>query len=265
MPQLAENSFFNARYSMQEERARTEKRRAVESLTDVGSFQSQSVLPSLKTAGHGQKGLWETSPDVFQISEISEAFVLKAALGSTIPLAIPDVKLLRVPAAKEAALLSIETPTRIITDVKHPSLQGVSIADLVVRENVFRASLFPDIRAEAPKAHKQKITPEITDEAKRRLADREYLQEKLHSIMEEEASGLNISLKRIAVRPGWSHEYEDLSGVVIEVEMAGNDDQRFVLWDAISFRLDALLDSLTPDEQAFIANNVSVVVTQGEV
>jgi len=262
---LAEDSFSYARYSPQEERARSDKRNAVESLTDVGSFQSRSVHPEWKTAESEDKGTRKTLPNVSQISEVSGAPFLIAALGSTISFGVHAVKLPPVPASKEAALLSIGTPAKFIIDVKHLSLPGMSIPDLVVRENVFRASLFSAIRAEAPKANKQKITPEITDEAKKRLADREYLQEKLHFIMEEEASGLSISLNRIAIRPGWSHEYEDLSGVVIEVEMTGNNDLRFALWDAISFRLDALLDSLTLDEQTFIANNVSVVVTQGEV
>lgn len=265
MPQLAEDSFSYARYSPQEERARTEKRKAVESLTDVGSFQSHSVHPRSKTAGSEQKGPWETSLHVFQRSEVGGASALKASLGSTTPFAIPDIRLPRVPAEKVAALLSRETHAIIITDVNLPSLQRQEIADLVARENVLSGGLFPVIRAEALKPHKQKITPEITDEAKRRLAGREYLQDKFLSIVEEEASGLNIALTRIAVRPGWSHEYQDQTGVVIEVEMAGNNDRRFGLWDAISVRLDALLSSLTGEEQAFLANNVSVVVTQGEV
>jgi len=263
MVQLAEDSFSYARRSPEEEIARTEKRKAAESLTGVGSFQPHSVQPRLKAAEGEQEGPQDTSLHVFQRSEVGGAFMLTASLGST-PFVSPDIRLPHVLALKEPNILSRETSVIIITDVKQPFLQRERMADFDVRKSLLGATLFSDIPAQSPYTHKQKVTPGITDEAKKRLAGREHLQEKLLFIVEKEVSGLNATLKRLAFRPGWSHEYEDQSSVVIEVEIANNDNLRFTLWDAISFRLDALLDSLTREDQAFLANNVSVVVTQGE-
>ena len=103
---------------------------------------------------------------------------------------------------------------------------------------------------------------EITDEAKRRLAGREELTEKLLSIVGEGASALNISLKRVAVRPGWSHEHEDVASVVIYVEIEGVAEERFSLWDAVCDSLERLAGSLPENMRRFLTENVFVIVSR---
>jgi len=104
---------------------------------------------------------------------------------------------------------------------------------------------------------------EISPAAQERLCGHALLAEKVYSIIKEEAKRADVS-PRIVVRPSWSHEYEDQTGVVIEVEIAASDEKRFNLWDTISLRLDALLDStsLSEEEQSFLTNKLSVIVTQ---
>ena len=233
MPELAEDSFFSVRHSPQEERARREKRREVEALTNVGSFQSHTAR-AIQEEREAHRG-----PSRYVLHGFGKAGVsiLTTPLGST--------------------------PTLAIADVRIPPLQGEKVVALLLREDVFGSGQFTVIHAEPLKARKQKTAAEITDEAKRRLAGREELTEKLLSIVEEGASAINISLKRIAVRPGWSHEYEDTASVVINVEIEGTDDQRFSLWDSISAKLDRLSETLGKEEQVSLINDVSVIVTQG--
>lgn len=234
MPELAQDSFPSLRYSAREEAVSSEKRRAAENLTNAGSFQPHGAR-RIQREWEAHLGTARYPLHVFGEVETS---IVSAALGST--------------------------PTLVIADIRMPALQGAEIVARV--SDIFSAgqfSVFTIVEAERRKADKQKIALEITDEAKRRLAGHEEVTEKLLSIVEKEASGLNITLKTITVRPAWSHEYEDYTGVVIDVEVAGNNNQRFALWDAISSKLDALLDSLTPEEQSFLADNISVVVTQG--
>jgi len=126
---------------------------------------------------------------------------------------------------------------------------------------VFSSALSSPAQTEA--ANLKQTTVEIVEEAKRRLQGHEDLIAQVHSIVKEEAARLNVVINGIIVRPAWSHEYQDLTGVVIEVKMTEHKDQRFALWDSISSKLDSLLDSLTSEERAFLTDNVSVVVNQG--
>jgi hypothetical protein len=102
---------------------------------------------------------------------------------------------------------------------------------------------------------------EVFSDAQERLSGHTVLAEKVYSVIKEEAKRSDV-LPSIVVRPSWSHEYEDLTGIVIDVEIHGDDDKRFTLWDAISSKLDALLDSMSAEEQAFLMDNLSVVVNK---
>lgn len=153
MPELAEHSIFSVRYSSQEERVRSEKRRAVENLTKVGSFQAHSAHPILEPAKSEQKEPQETPRYVFQGFGVGGGSVLDVSLGSTTVSGIGEMRLLPSQGAKIVALLSRETPDLMIMDLKLPPLLSP--------ENVFSAGLFPIVtrRSEGPKALAGQVRP----------------------------------------------------------------------------------------------------------
>ena len=87
--------------------------------------------------------------------------------------------------------------------------------------------------------------------------------ETLVFVAEQEASARGISLLKIDVLPAWSHEYEERSGVVIQVEVRSTDEQRFGFWEGMSERMDSLQDTLAPEENDFLTDEISVIVDQG--
>lgn len=107
------------------------------------------------------------------------------------------------------------------------------------------------------------VQPQISDESARRLRGHEKLLENLVFIAEQEASARGISLLKIDVLPAWSHEYEERSGVVIQVEVRATDEQRFAFWEGMSERMDSLQDTLAPTEKDFLTDEISVIVDQG--
>jgi len=102
---------------------------------------------------------------------------------------------------------------------------------------------------------------EILQAAQERLSGYGMLAEKVYAVIKGEAKRADV-LPSIVVRPSWSHEYEDRTGVVIEVEIKGDTEKRFNLWDAISSKLDAFLDSISAEEQSFLTDKLSVIVNQ---
>jgi len=108
-----------------------------------------------------------------------------------------------------------------------------------------------------------KVQPQISDESARRLRGHEKLLENLVFVAEQEASARGISLLKIDVLPAWSHEYEERSGVVIQVEVRATDEQRFGFWEGMSERMDSLQDTLAPEENDFLTDEISVIVDQG--
>jgi len=108
-----------------------------------------------------------------------------------------------------------------------------------------------------------KVQPQIPDESARRLRGHEKLLENPVFVAEQEASARGISLLKIDVLPAWSHEYEERSGVVIQVEVRATDEQRFGFWEGMSERMDSLQDTLAPAENDFLTDEISVIVDQG--
>ena len=104
---------------------------------------------------------------------------------------------------------------------------------------------------------------EISPDAQERLSGYASLVGKVYSVIKSEAKRYDV-FPIVAVRPSWSHEYEDRTGVVIEVEIKGDSEKRFNLWDAISAKLDDLLDSISEDEKSFLTARLSVIVNQSE-
>ena len=85
---------------------------------------------------------------------------------------------------------------------------------------------------------------EVVDEAKKRLAGHEILARRLYELIEKQALHRKIPVRKIAVLPAWSHEYEERTGIVIEAEIEGTTDERFSLWDTVCEQIGKLQKSL---------------------
>lgn len=103
---------------------------------------------------------------------------------------------------------------------------------------------------------------DISSEAERRFRGHEKVVQEVLSLAEKEARARGISLVKIDVRPAWSHEYEERTGVVIDVEIKATAEERFSYWDAVCEWLDQLADSLPPKEQRFLNDEISFIVNR---
>lgn len=100
----------------------------------------------------------------------------------------------------------------------------------------------------------------FSTEATRRLSGYERVIQELFSISKKEAYARNIPILIVDVRPAWSHEYKENSGVVVDIEIKGSAEERFSLWDAICERIDQLKDSLSQEEWQFLTDEISFIV-----
>lgn len=62
------------------------------------------------------------------------------------------------------------------------------------------------------------------------------------------------------MRPAWSHEYDEHTGIVIDVEIHATADERFLYWDAVCARFNQLEESLSPEEISFLTDEISFIV-----
>jgi hypothetical protein len=106
--------------------------------------------------------------------------------------------------------------------------------------------------------HSALQTLEIAPKARQRLMRYERLAHGIYSIVREQLAAFG-TCGTIQVRPAWSHEYEESTGVVIDVTIAADDNLRFLLWDSVSEKVAEL--RVSQDEKAFLQNNISLLVT----
>lgn len=106
------------------------------------------------------------------------------------------------------------------------------------------------------------VIKEFFPEAARRLAGREKLVDKLISLAEQEVSARGMSSLKVTVRPAWSHEYEEHTGIVIDLGVKANAEERFSLWESVCEQMDQLQDSLPEEESRFLIDEVSLIVDQ---
>ncbi len=106
------------------------------------------------------------------------------------------------------------------------------------------------------------LTETIAPEAARRLGGHESTVQAVCSLAKEEAQARGLSLLKIEVRPAWSHEYDERTGIVIDVEIRASSDERFSYWDAVCERLNELAESVSPEERCFLNDEVSFIVNR---
>jgi hypothetical protein len=253
MPELAENAFPDHNYSLQREKEVVRHRnKTVRYLTDVGSFSANvGQVPEVR----GRK---RTASFVDFVSATDACWVEV------------ETSLTGYHARQSAEIVS-----GVGTSMGVSSVAGVGEAVLgnvtVVAKGAVATIgvLFPNVLASALSSTAQtetvklkSTTVEIVEEAERRIRGHENLIAQLHSIVEEEADRLDVIINRIIVRPGWSHEYEDKNSVVMYIDIRGETETRFCLWDSTCEKIDSLGNSLPPNTAQFLRDNIFVVVNQ---
>ena len=106
------------------------------------------------------------------------------------------------------------------------------------------------------------MTETIDPEAVRRFSGHESLVQKVCSLAKEEAQARSLPLLCIEVRPAWSHEYDERTGIVIDVAIKASSDERFSYWDAVCERLNGLAESVPPEERCFLNGEVLLIVNR---
>ena len=124
-----------------------------------------------------------------------------------------------------------------------------------------QALLFPP--AEEPSCDSFPVAVKTIDpEAARRFRGHERIVQEVCSLAKEEAQARRLTLLCIDVRPAWSHEYDERTGIVIDVEIKASSDERFSYWDAVCERLNELEESLPPEERCFLNDEISFIVNR---
>ncbi len=102
----------------------------------------------------------------------------------------------------------------------------------------------------------------IAPEAAQRFSGYESIVQEVCSLAKEEAQARGLALLQIDMRPAWSHEYDEHTGLVIDVEVKATSDERFSYWDAMCERLNELEDSVPPEERRFLNDEIFFVVSR---
>ena len=99
-------------------------------------------------------------------------------------------------------------------------------------------------------------------EATRRFRGHEKVVHAVCSLAQEEAQARGLAILKIDVRPAWSHEYDERTGIVIDVEIKASSEERFSYWDTVCELLNELAESVLPEERCFLNDEVSLIVNR---
>lgn len=113
-----------------------------------------------------------------------------------------------------------------------------------------------------PQKQPSPITETISPEAKRRFHDHARVVQEVCSFAKAEAQTRRLTILKIDVRPAWSHEYDERTGIVIDVEIKASSDERFSYWDAVCEQLNQMENMLSQEDQAFLTDEISFIVSR---
>lgn len=102
----------------------------------------------------------------------------------------------------------------------------------------------------------------VSPEVSRRLKGYEQLVQSIYVLASQEAHRHGLTLYKIDIRPAWSHESDEHTGVVIDLEVKATADERFAYWDAVCERVSQLEAALSPDEQRFLSDDMALLVSR---
>ena len=99
----------------------------------------------------------------------------------------------------------------------------------------------------------------IDSRAAERLGGHDRIISEIGRIATELSAQRGLPLVGIAVRPAWSHEYEE-TGIVVEVTLQCSPEDRFAYWEALGEATDTLAASIPAEQSRFLDADVSLIV-----
>jgi hypothetical protein len=85
---------------------------------------------------------------------------------------------------------------------------------------------------------------------------------RIRESIQKEAKAYGVRIRNVDIRPSYSHEDEDNSGVLVEVWVEADSQKRFSYWETLSKRVDSLANSLPPKDRDFLNRSLSVIVSR---
>ena len=84
----------------------------------------------------------------------------------------------------------------------------------------------------------------------------------LHDLVSKAAAEHGVEIRNLEIGPAWSHEDDDRSRVVMDIEVDAEPELRFTYWEAVSDLVQAISDSLSPREKHFVNSTLSILVSR---
>lgn len=124
----------------------------------------------------------------------------------------------------------------------------------------FDLSASANVQTESPAISGPSSDISLVPAARLRIKGHEALIGRVCGIAKGLAHGRGLPTKGIRVRPGWSNECEDKTGVVVEVTLRCSPEDRFAYWEAFGGEIGALAASLSAEQSGFLNADVSLIV-----
>ena len=99
-------------------------------------------------------------------------------------------------------------------------------------------------------------------EVRRRLRGHEHLVQTICALTRYQAAVRGLMLRTIGLRPAWSHESDEQTGIVIDIEVKATVDDRCAYVDAVCEQIHQLEASLSPEDQHFLNDEIFLIVSR---
>jgi hypothetical protein len=109
-------------------------------------------------------------------------------------------------------------------------------------------------------AFPENLVGAVSAETAKRIAGREEILIRFRQMAESAAMQHGTRVVRVNIRPTWSHEYEERSGVAVDLDVVASDEARFAYWEALDECIDKLAQSLPLADRNWLENEVSLTV-----
>jgi hypothetical protein len=106
-----------------------------------------------------------------------------------------------------------------------------------------------------------KLEP-VSPEVSKRLKGHEQLVQDICVLARQEARRRGLTLYKMDIRPAWSHESDEQTGIIIDLEVKATANERFAYWDAVCEQVSQLEASLSPEDQRFLGDDIALLVSR---
>jgi len=106
------------------------------------------------------------------------------------------------------------------------------------------------------------ITDSVGAEAVNRIAGREALLGRICKLAKAEAAERSLRVNKLSIHAAWSHEYDEQTGVIVDIDVTASDEDRFSYWEALNERLDELAASLSQPDRDWLQSDLSLTVVR---